>query len=101
MLLVAAIVANVIVQVSCYFSFLLILLHFCFFYHCRIRYNNILKAKGVSNRLVLVYPKEGTFWQTNPLCILDGPDWVTTDDQVVEVHQMDLSSLTDWHWDSH
>lgn len=53
-----------------------------FFYHCRIRYNNILKAKGVSNRLVLVYPKEGTFWQTNPLCILDGPDWVTTDDQV-------------------
>ena len=80
---VAAFDANVIVQVSCYFSFLLILLHFCFFFdHCRIRYNNILKAKGVSNRLVLVYPKEGTFWQTNPLCILDGPDWVTTDDQV-------------------
>jgi Ca-activated chloride channel family protein len=55
---------------------------FFYFDHCRIRYNNVLKAKGVSNRLVLVYPKEGTFWQTHPLCILDGPDWVTTDDQV-------------------
>ncbi|NJL93361.1 MAG: solute-binding protein [Anaerolineae bacterium] len=32
------------------------------------------------NKIVLIYPEEGTFWVDHPFCVLDGAPWVTPEE---------------------